>query len=54
MPGPSYWPLWTAASTFLVFFGFLIQNAITLAIGIVAVVVSLLGWHSGHISGEEH
>ena len=54
MPGPSYWPLWTSVSTFVVFFGFLIHNAITVTIGIVAVIVSLFGWHAGHITGEEH
>jgi len=38
----------------VVFFGFLIHNAITVTIGIVAVIVSLFGWHAGHITGEEH
>ncbi|HEX6257675.1 MAG TPA: cbb3-type cytochrome c oxidase subunit I [Euzebyales bacterium] len=54
MPGPSYWPFWTAAATFLCFFGFLIQNPITLTLGLVAVAATLIGWHHGHLTGGEH
>jgi cytochrome c oxidase subunit I len=56
MPGPSYWPFWTTVSIFVLFFGLLISNLITFGIGVVAVLVSLLGWHWGHIQpeAEEH
>ncbi len=54
MAGPSYWPLWLAASLFVSFFGFLIHNLATLTAGVVAVGLSLIGWHWGHITGEEH
>jgi cytochrome c oxidase subunit I len=53
MPGPSYWPFWTAASLFVSFFGFLIHNGITLGAGIVGVAVSLIGWHAGHLRPGE-
>ncbi|CAN5258868.1 hypothetical protein BH20ACT9_BH20ACT9_20750 [soil metagenome] len=56
MPGPSYWPFWTAASLFVVFSGFLIRNVITLGVGLVLVGVSLVGWHWDELRtpGEAH
>ena len=56
MPGPSYWPFWTAAGLFVAFFGFLIHNVVTLGVGVAFVGVSLVGWHWDELrpSGEAH
>jgi heme/copper-type cytochrome/quinol oxidase subunit 1 len=49
MAGPSAWPFWTAASMFVLFFGFLIHSPITLGLGVAGTLVTLLGWHWGHL-----
>ena len=53
MPGPSYWPFWTATSLLVFFSGFLISNGITLGVGLAGIVLSLLGWHWDHLSPAE-
>ena len=55
MAGPSTWPFWTSASLFLLFFGMLIRNGITVGLGAAAIAVSMIGWHAGHLRpGGEH
>jgi heme/copper-type cytochrome/quinol oxidase subunit 1 len=53
MPGPSYWPFWTAVSLFVLFLGFLISGWAVLGVGVAGVMLSLLGWHWGHLQGDE-
>ena len=55
MPGPSYWPFWTALSLLVLFFGFLLSNIITVGIGAGFIALSLVGWHWGQLKpGEGH
>ena len=43
MPEPTYWPIFTAFGTLLVFWG-LISSLIMTAVGAVILVISISGW----------
>lgn len=47
MPGPSYWPFWTALSLFVLFGGFLLHSLGIVLVATALTGVSLLGWHWG-------
>jgi cytochrome c oxidase subunit I+III len=52
MPGPSYWPFWTALSLFVLFVGFLLHSIVIVLLGILLTGVSLLGWHWGALQRQ--
>lgn len=45
MPGPSYWPFWTALSLFALFVGFLLHSLVAVLVATLLTGMSLVGWH---------